>query len=65
MSSFEKKIISVERKIAEEQNTPISYVFKDEEIKRFIASLKSRNLKILTKILGDNHLAKRLIKEIK
>ena len=65
MSSFEKKLFLWREKIAEEQNTPISYVFKDRKLKDLSHSLKSRNLKILTKILGDNHLAKRLIKEIK
>jgi len=65
MSSFEKKLFLWREKIAEEQNTPISYVFKDRKLKDLSHSLNSRNLKILTKILGDNHLAKRLIKEIK
>ena len=65
MSSFEKKLFLWREKIAEEQNTPISYVFKDRKLKDLSNSLKSRNLKMLTKILGDNYLAKRLIKEIK
>ena len=65
MSSFEKKLFLWREKIAEEQNTPISYVFKDRKLKDLSNSLKSRNLKMLTVILGDNYLAKRLIKEIK
>ena len=65
MSSFEKKLFLWREKIAEEQNTPISYVFKDRKLKDLSHSLKSRNLKMLTKILGDNYLAERLIKEIK
>ena len=65
MSSFEKKLFMWREKIAEEQNTPISYVFNDRKLKDLSHSLKSRNLKMLTKILGDNFLAERLIKEVK
>ena len=45
MSSFEKKLFLWREKIAEEQNTPISYVFKDRKLKDLSHSLKSRNLK--------------------
>ena len=39
MSSFEKKLFLWREKIAEEQNTPISYVFKDRKLKDLSLSL--------------------------
>ena len=65
MSQFEKKIFMWREKIAEEQNTPISYVFKDKKLKDLSNYLKSKNIKMLAKILGDNFLVERLIKEVK
>jgi len=65
MSQFEKKIFMWREKIAEEQNTPISYVFKDNKLKDLSNYLKSKNIKMLAKILGDNFLVERLIKEVK
>ena len=65
LSLFEKKIFMWREKVAEEQNTPISYIFKDKKLKDLSHSLKSKNMKMLTKILGDNFLVERLIKEVK
>ena len=65
MSQFEKKIFMWREKIAEEQNTPISYVFKDNKLKDLSNYLKSKNIKMLARILGDNFLVERLIKEVK
>ncbi len=65
MSQFEKKIFMWREKIAEEQNTPISYVFKDKKLKDLSNYLKSKNIKMLARILGDNLLVERLIKEVK
>ena len=65
MSQFEKKIFMWREKIAEEQNTPISYVFKDKKLKDLSNYLKSKNIKMLARILGDNFLVERLIKEVK
>ena len=65
MSQYEKKIFMWREKIAEEQNTPISYVFKDKKLKDLSNYLKSKNTRMLAKILGDNFLVERLIKEVK
>ena len=65
MSSYEKKIFLWREKIAQEQNTPISYVFKDNKLKDLSNNLKIKNTKMLIKILGDKYLVERLIEEVK
>jgi len=65
MSSYEKKVFMWREKIAQEQNIPISQIFKDNKLKDLSYSLKTSNTKMLNRILGDKYLVERLIKELK
>ena len=57
--------IVLNEKIAQEQNIPISQIFKDNKLKDLSYSLKISNTKMLKRILGDKYLVERLIKELK
>ena len=54
MSSYEKKIFLWREKIAQEQNSPISYVFKENKLKDLSNNLKIKNTKMLIRILVIN-----------